>query len=111
MGISLACRLKPFHFYVVKYLLSSKLEIFQVVKHTGSDQLLLITRMMQGSMQTSSHFSTHPAAAGSFFTLLLFGLKLCDCLRDNGHCTGTFGASLLHDHIHRYVSPFQQLQL
>lgn len=84
-----------------------KLEILQVVKHTGSDQLLLITRMMQGSMQTPSHFSSHPAAAGSFFTLLLLGLKLCDCLRENGYCTGTFGANLLHDRIHRYVNSFQ----
>ncbi|KAG0561044.1 hypothetical protein KC19_9G032800 [Ceratodon purpureus] len=74
---------------------------FEVVKYTGSDQLLLITRLMQGSMQTSSHFSSHPAAAGSFFTLLLLGLKLCDCLRENGYCTGTFGASLLQDRIHR----------
>lgn len=74
---------------------------FEVVKHTGSDQLLLITRLMQGSMQTSSHFSSHPAAAGSFFTLLLLGLKLGDCLRENGHCTGTFGASLLYDRIYR----------
>lgn len=77
------------------------------MKHTGSDQLLLIARMIQGSVEVSSHFSSHPAAAGSFFTLLLFGLKLCDCLRENGHCNGTFGASLLRDHIHRYVSSFQ----
>ena len=82
-----------------------------MVKHTGSDQLLLITRLMQGSMQTSSIFSSHPAAAGSFFTLLLLGLKLGDCLRENGHCTGTFGASLLYDRIYRYVNPFQELQM
>lgn len=80
------------------------------MKHTGSDQLLLIARMIQGSVQVSSHFSSHPAAAGSFFTLLLFGLKLCDCLRENGHCNGTFGASLLRDHIHRYVSFFSTEQ-
>jgi len=78
-----------------------------VVKHTGSDQLLLITRMMQGSMQTASHFSSHPAAAGTFFTLLLLGLKLCDCLRKNGYCTGTFGANLLHDQIYRFANAFQ----
>jgi hypothetical protein len=93
---------------MVEYLLFFKLEVFQVVKHTGSDQLLLITRLMQGSMQTSSHFSSNPAAAGSFFTLLLLGLKLGDCLRENGHCTGTFGASLLYDRIYRYVNPFQE---
>ncbi len=84
-----------------------KLEIFQVVKHAGSDQLLLITRMMQGSMQASSHFSSHPAAAGTFFTLLLLGLKLCDRLRENGYCTVTFGANLLHDQIYRFANPCQ----
>lgn len=77
------------------------LDRFEVVKYTGSDQLLLIFRMMQGSMQTSNHFSSHPAAAGSFFTLLLLGLKLCECSSANGYCTETFGASLLHDHVYR----------
>lgn len=75
-----------------------------MVKYTGSDQLLLIFRMMQGSMQTSNHFSSHPAAAGSFFTLLLLGLKLCECSSANGYCTETFGASLLHDHVYRFAN-------
>jgi phosphatidylinositol 4-kinase len=76
------------------------LDRFEVVKHAGSDQLLLITRMMQGSMQDASRFSSHPAAAGTFFTLLLFGLKLCTCLHEKD-CTVTFGANLLHDRIYR----------
>lgn len=79
-----------------------------MVKHTGGDQLLLITRMMQGSVQTAQ-FSSHPVAAGTFFTLLLFGLKLCDCLRDNGYCTGTFGADLLRDHVYRFANPCQYI--
>jgi phosphatidylinositol 4-kinase len=78
----------------------------QVVRHTGSDELLLMVRMMQGSMQLPSQFSSHPAAAGTFFTLLFLGLKLCDCLLQTGHRTGTFGANLLCDRIYRYLQWF-----
>lgn len=86
----------------IKYSVFFLFEIFQVVKHAGSDQLHLLTRMMQGSMQDASHFSSHPAAAGTFFTLLLFGLKLCNCLHERD-CTVTFGANLLHDRIYRFA--------
>lgn len=92
-------------FYVTVYIyyLHILWKFVQVVRHTGSDELLLMVRMMQGSMQAPSQFSSHPAAAGTFFTLLFLGLKLCDCLLQTGHRTGTFGANLLCDRIYRYL--------
>ncbi|CAM6044662.1 unnamed protein product [Sphagnum compactum] len=77
------------------------LDRFEVVRHTGSDQLLLLVRLMQASMQSPNHFSSHPAAAGAFFTLLLLGLKLCDCLLQSSTHTERLGVNLLRDRVYR----------
>ncbi|KAH9576425.1 hypothetical protein CY35_01G160200 [Sphagnum magellanicum] len=77
------------------------LDRFEVVRHTGSDQLLLLVRLMQASMQSPNHFSSHPAAAGAFFTLLLLGLKLCDCLLQSSTHNERLGINLLRDRVYR----------
>lgn len=79
---------------------SSKL---QVIKHSGSDQLLLMMRLMEGSVHTHSQFSSHPGAVGAFFTLLVLGLKTCECLVQSGSRIETFGVQLLQDRIYRCV--------
>ncbi|KAL5974827.1 Phosphatidylinositol 4-kinase alpha 1 [Asimina triloba] len=50
---------------------------FEVVRHDSIEQLLLLSRMLQGTMKSPFHFSCHPAAVGTFFTLMLLGLKFC----------------------------------
>lgn len=72
------------------------------MKHSGSDQLLLMVRLMQGSVQTHTHFSSHPGAAGTFFTLLLLGLKICECVTQTGFAAGNTGVQLLRDRIYRW---------
>ncbi|KAI3946246.1 hypothetical protein MKW92_036691 [Papaver armeniacum] len=52
---------------------------FEVVRHDSIEQLLLLGRMLQGTIKFPSQFSQHPAATGTFFTLMLLGLKLCSC--------------------------------
>nr|KAJ0199474.1 hypothetical protein LSAT_V11C600326010 [Lactuca sativa] len=54
----------------------------QVVRHNNVEQLLLHGRMLQASEATTKfpcRFSCHSATTGSFFTLMLLGLKLCSC--------------------------------
>jgi phosphatidylinositol 4-kinase len=82
------------------FLITGEWEL-QVVRHTGSDQLLLLVRLMQASMQSPNHFSSHPAAAGAFFTLLVLGLKLCDCLLQSSTHTERLGVNLLRDRVYR----------
>ncbi|KAL3700638.1 hypothetical protein R1sor_018660 [Riccia sorocarpa] len=53
------------------------LDRFEVVKNVSSDQLYLINKLLQGVFKSATHFSTHPAATGTFFTLLLLSLKFC----------------------------------
>ena len=75
----------------------------QVIKHSGSDQLLLMMRLMEGSVQTHTQFSCHPGAVGTFFTLLLLGLKTCECLVQNGSLNGRVSIQLLRDRIYRCI--------
>ncbi|KAL2650963.1 hypothetical protein R1flu_019091 [Riccia fluitans] len=53
------------------------LDRFEVVRNVSSDQLYLISKLLQGAFKSPTHFSTHPAATGTFFTLLLLSLKFC----------------------------------
>lgn len=78
----------------------------QVIKHSGSDQLLLMMRLMEGSVQTHSQFSSHPGAVGTFFTLLLLGLKTCERLAQSGSPNGSVGVQLLRDRIYRCIFLF-----
>lgn len=77
------------------------LDRLEVIKHSGSDQLLLMMRFMEGSVQTHTHFSSHPGAVGTFFTLLFLGLKTCECLVQSGSPNGSLGVQLLRDRIYR----------
>ncbi|KAG0598394.1 hypothetical protein M758_12G069200 [Ceratodon purpureus] len=77
------------------------LDRFEVIKHSGSDQLLLLMRLLEGSVQTHTHFSSHPGAVGTFFTLLLLGLKTCECLVQSGSPNERVGVQLLRDRIYR----------
>ncbi|CAI9104486.1 OLC1v1003167C1 [Oldenlandia corymbosa var. corymbosa] len=74
---------------------------FEVVRHDSVEQLLLLGRMLQGTTKLPWNFSRHPAAAGTFFTLMLLGLKFCAChLQRNLH-NFRAGLQLLEDRIYR----------
>jgi phosphatidylinositol 4-kinase len=75
----------------------------QVMMHTGGDQMLVMVRLIQGSVHNPSSLSSHPAAAGTLFTLLLLGLKVCDCLLQASAHTEHTGVQLLQDSVYRYI--------
>ncbi|KAM7474977.1 hypothetical protein LguiB_022220 [Lonicera macranthoides] len=74
---------------------------FEVVRHNSVEQLLLLGRMLQGTTKLPWNFSRHPAATGTFFTLMLLGLKFCSC-QYQGHLQSfRTGLQLLEDRIYR----------
>ncbi|XP_051147386.1 phosphatidylinositol 4-kinase alpha 1-like isoform X2 [Andrographis paniculata] len=74
---------------------------FEVVRHDSIEQLLLLGRMVQGTTKLPWKFSRHPAATGTFFTLMLFGLKLCSCRTQGNLKNFRSGLQLLEDRIYR----------
>ncbi|CAL9779627.1 unnamed protein product [Musa acuminata subsp. burmannicoides] len=74
---------------------------FEVVRHDSMEQLLLLGRMLQGTMKSPSHFSHHPAAAGTFFTAMLLGLKFCSCQSQKNLQNSKMGLQLLEDRVFR----------
>ncbi|XP_010272166.1 PREDICTED: phosphatidylinositol 4-kinase alpha 1-like isoform X2 [Nelumbo nucifera] len=74
---------------------------FEVVRHENVEQLLLLSRMLQGTMKFPWHFSNHPAATGTFFTLMLLGLKFCSCQSQGNLQNFKMGLQLLEDRIYR----------
>ncbi|KAJ0974487.1 hypothetical protein J5N97_016452 [Dioscorea zingiberensis] len=74
---------------------------FEVVRHDSVEQLLLLGRMLQGTMKSPSHFSRHPAAAGTFFTAMLLGLKFCSCHSQINLQNCKMGLQLLEDRVYR----------
>lgn len=73
---------------------------FEVVRHNSTDQLSLIGRLLQGSLKRPDHFSSHPAATGTFFSLMLLGLRFCSCQLQTHPAMGV-GILLLEDRIFR----------
>ncbi|KAH7425180.1 hypothetical protein KP509_11G043500 [Ceratopteris richardii] len=73
---------------------------FEVVRHSSMDQLILIGRLLQGSLKKSNHFASHPVATGTFFSLLLLGLKYCSC-RLKACQAKSMDAWILKDRIYR----------
>ncbi|KAJ6849268.1 phosphatidylinositol 4-kinase alpha 1-like [Iris pallida] len=74
---------------------------FEVVRHDSVEQLLLLGRMLQGTMKSPSHFSHHPAAAGTFFTAMLLGIKFCSCQAQSNLQNSRNGLYLLEDRVYR----------
>ncbi|KAH7684907.1 Phosphatidylinositol kinase protein [Dioscorea alata] len=74
---------------------------FEVVRHDSVEQLLLLGRMLQGTMKSPSHFSRHPAATGTFFTAMLLGLKFCSCHSQINLQNCKMGLQLLEDRVYR----------
>lgn len=74
---------------------------FEVVRHNSVEQLLLFGRLLQGSTKPPWNFSHHPAATGSFFTLMLLGLKFCSCQSQGNLQNFKTGLELLEDRIYR----------
>ncbi|KAL6517281.1 Phosphatidylinositol 4-kinase alpha 1 [Orobanche minor] len=74
---------------------------FEVVRHDSVEQLLLIGRMLQGTTKLPWNFSRHPAATGTFFTIMLFGLKFCSCQTQGNLQNFRSGLQLLEDRIYR----------
>lgn len=74
---------------------------FEVVRHNSVEQLLLLGRMLQGTTNFPWNFSRHPAAAGTFFTLMLLGLKFCSCQSQGNLLNFKSGLQLLEDRIYR----------
>ncbi|PHT33066.1 Phosphatidylinositol 4-kinase alpha 1 [Capsicum baccatum] len=74
---------------------------FEVVRHDSVSQLLLLGRLLQGTTKLPWNFSSHPAATGTFFTLMLFGLKFCSCKLQGNTQNLRAGLQLLEDRIYR----------
>ncbi|KAL6637046.1 hypothetical protein ACP70R_024618 [Stipagrostis hirtigluma subsp. patula] len=74
---------------------------FEVVRHDSIEQLLLLGRMLQGTMKSPTHFSHHPAATGTFFTAMLLGLKFCSCQSQSNLQQCNMGLQLLEDRVYR----------
>ncbi|KAL3515190.1 hypothetical protein ACH5RR_022092 [Cinchona calisaya] len=74
---------------------------FEVVRHDSVEQLLLLGRMLQGTTKLPWNFSHHPAATGTFFTLMLLGLKFCSCHLQRNLNNFRTGLQLLEDRIYR----------
>ncbi|XP_062212194.1 phosphatidylinositol 4-kinase alpha 1-like [Phragmites australis] len=73
---------------------------FEVVRHDSIEQLLLLVRMLQGTMKSPTHFSRHPAATGTFFTAMLLGLKFCSCQSQSNLQKCNMGLQLLEDRVY-----------
>ncbi|KAI3901545.1 hypothetical protein MKW92_021504 [Papaver armeniacum] len=74
---------------------------FEVVRHDSIEQLLLLGRMLQGTIKFPSQFSRHPVATGTFFTVMLLGLKFCSCQWKGNLWYSRSGLQLLEDRIYR----------
>ncbi|XP_020219164.1 phosphatidylinositol 4-kinase alpha 1 isoform X2 [Cajanus cajan] len=74
---------------------------FEAVRHQSVEQLLLLGRMLQGTTKLPWNFSRHPAATGTFFTLMLLGLKYCSCQFQGNLQKFQMGLQLLEDRIYR----------
>ncbi|PWA36786.1 phosphatidylinositol Kinase, Armadillo-type fold protein [Artemisia annua] len=74
---------------------------FEVVQHDSLVQLLLLGRMLQSTTKLPWKFSHHPAAAGTFFTVMLLGLKFCSCQYRGSLQKIRLGLQLLEDMIYR----------
>lgn len=74
---------------------------FEVVRHDSMVQLLLLGRMLQATTKLPWKFSQHPAAAGTFFTVMLLGLKFCTCQFHGSLQKIKLGLQLLEDGIYR----------
>ncbi|CAM8929529.1 unnamed protein product [Rhodiola kirilowii] len=74
---------------------------FEVVRHNSVEQLLLLGRMLQGTTRLPLKFSHHPAATGTFFTVMLLGLKFCCCRFQGNLQSFKTGLQLLEDQIYR----------
>lgn len=74
---------------------------FEVIRHNSVEQLLLLGRMLQGTTNLPWNFSRHPAATGTFFTVMLLGLKFCSCQSQGNLLNFKTGLQLLEDRIYR----------
>ncbi|KFK22742.1 hypothetical protein AALP_AAs61128U000100 [Arabis alpina] len=74
---------------------------FEVVRHNSVEQLLLFGRLLQRSTNLEWSFTHHPAAAGTFFSLMLLGLKFCSFQRQCNKHKLNHGQQLLEDRIYR----------
>ncbi|OIT04706.1 PREDICTED: phosphatidylinositol 4-kinase alpha 1 [Nicotiana attenuata] len=74
---------------------------FEVVRHDSVSQLLLLGRLLQGTTKLPRNFSSHPAATGTFFTLMLLGLKFCSCKSQGNLQNLRAGLQLLEDRLYR----------
>ncbi|XP_021731625.1 LOW QUALITY PROTEIN: phosphatidylinositol 4-kinase alpha 1-like [Chenopodium quinoa] len=74
---------------------------FEVVRHNSVEQMLLFGRMFQGTTKLPWRFSRHPVATGTFFTLMLLGLKYCSCQSQGNLQNFRTGLQLLEDRIYR----------
>ncbi|KAF8378354.1 hypothetical protein HHK36_029693 [Tetracentron sinense] len=85
----------------LEFLLAFSKGFRQVVRHDSVEQLFLFGRMLQGTMKFPWHFSRHPAAAGTLFTVMLLGFKFCSCQSQGYLQNFKTGLQLLEDRIYR----------
>ncbi|KAK4742302.1 hypothetical protein SAY87_000303 [Trapa incisa] len=92
---------------IVKQIIAHRLWVgffidrFEVIRHSNVEQLLLLGRMLLGTTKLPWSFSRHPAATGTFFTVMLLGLKFCSCKSQGNLQKFKAGLQLLEDRIYR----------
>ncbi|XP_019091150.1 PREDICTED: phosphatidylinositol 4-kinase alpha 1-like [Camelina sativa] len=74
---------------------------FEVVRHSSGEQLLLLGRLLQRSTYLDWCFTRHPAAAGTFFSLMLLGLRFSSCQRQGNMQNIRHELQLSEDRIYR----------
>ncbi|XP_010479560.1 PREDICTED: phosphatidylinositol 4-kinase alpha 1-like [Camelina sativa] len=74
---------------------------FEVVRHSNGEQLLLLGRLLQRSTNLDWCFTRHPAAAGTFFSLMLLGLRFSSCQRQGNMQKIRHELQLSEDRIYR----------
>ncbi|PIA62368.1 hypothetical protein AQUCO_00200400v1 [Aquilegia coerulea] len=74
---------------------------FEVIRYNSVEQMLLLGRMLQGTVKLPLQFSRHPAAAGTFFSVMLLGLKYCFCQSQGNLQDFRMCLQLLEDRVYR----------
>ncbi|KAI3838904.1 hypothetical protein MKX03_002680 [Papaver bracteatum] len=63
------------------------------------DRFEVVHRMLQGTIKFPSQFPRHPVVTGTFFTVMLLGLKFCSCQWKCNLQNSRSGLQLLEDRI------------
>eukprot|EP00897_Mesotaenium_endlicherianum_P010276 jgi/Mesen1/9277/ME000060S08706 len=77
------------------------LDRLEVARHSSAEQMVLLARLLNGSLASGVAFSQHPAACGALFTLLLLALQWAAVVMTTSKRPRRLAARLLRDRAHR----------